>query len=67
MTDGNKVVLQLSVFMDPNPLTQTVEQKSSQSGDASQRLQDENALLRSRCIKLEDKVVSLESSVNQAG
>ena len=29
------------------------------------RLQDENALLRSRCSKLEDKVVSLESSVNQ--
>ena len=28
-------------------------------------LQDENALLRSRCSKLEDKVVSLESSVNQ--
>ena len=27
-------------------------------------LQDENALLRSRCSKLEDKVVSLESSVN---
>ena len=30
-------------------------------------LQDENALLISRCIKLEDKVVSLESSVNQVG
>ena len=29
------------------------------------RLQDENALLRSRCSKLEDKVVSLESSVSQ--
>ena len=29
------------------------------------RLQDENALLRSRCSKLEDKVVSLESSVRQ--
>ena len=29
------------------------------------RLQDENALLRSRCSKLEEKVVSLESSVNQ--
>ena len=29
------------------------------------RLQEENALLRSRCSKLEDKVVSLESSVNQ--
>ena len=29
------------------------------------RLQDENALLRSRCSKLEDKVVSLESLVNQ--
>ena len=29
------------------------------------RLQDENVLLRSRCSKLEDKVVSLESSVNQ--
>ena len=28
-------------------------------------LQDENTLLRSRCSKLEDKVVSLESSVNQ--
>ena len=28
-------------------------------------LQDENALLRSRCSKLEDKVVSLESLVNQ--
>ena len=28
-------------------------------------LQDENALLRSRCSKLEDRVVSLESSVNQ--
>ena len=28
------------------------------------RLQEENALLRSRCSKLEDKVVSLESSVN---
>ena len=28
-------------------------------------LQDENALLRSRCSKLEDKVDSLESSVNQ--
>ena len=29
-------------------------------------LQDENALLRSRCSKLEDKVDSLESSVIQA-
>ena len=29
------------------------------------RLQDENELLRSKCSKLEDKVVSLESSVNQ--
>ena len=29
------------------------------------RLQDENALLRSRCSKLEDEVVSLESLVNQ--
>ena len=29
------------------------------------RLQDENALLRSRCSKLEEKVLSLESSVNQ--
>ena len=29
------------------------------------RLQDENALLRSRCSKLEDKVVSHELSVNQ--
>ena len=29
------------------------------------QLQDENVLLRSRCIKLENKVVSLESSVNQ--
>ena len=29
------------------------------------RLQEENALLRSRCSKLEDNVVSLESSVNQ--
>ena len=29
------------------------------------RLQEENALLRSRCSKLEDKVVSPESSVNQ--
>ena len=28
-------------------------------------LQDENALLRSRCSKLENKVVSLELSVNQ--
>ena len=28
-------------------------------------LQDENALLRSICSKVEDKVVSLESSVNQ--
>ena len=28
-------------------------------------LQDENALLRFRCSKLEDKVVSLKSSVNQ--
>ena len=28
-------------------------------------LQDENELLRSRCSKVEDKVVSLESSVNQ--
>ena len=28
-------------------------------------LQDENALLRSSCSKLEDKVASLESSVNQ--
>ena len=28
-------------------------------------LQDENELLCSRCSKLEDKVVSLESSVNQ--
>ena len=27
-------------------------------------LQDENALLRSRCSKLEDKIVLLESSVN---
>ena len=30
------------------------------------RLQDESALLRSRCSKLEDKVVSLESSLNEA-
>ena len=29
------------------------------------RLQDENELLRARCSKLEDKVVSLETSVNQ--
>ena len=29
------------------------------------RLEDENALLRSRCCKLEDKTVSRESSVNQ--
>ena len=29
------------------------------------RLQDENEVLRSRCSKLEDKVVSLEKSVNQ--
>ena len=29
------------------------------------RLEDENALLRSRCCKLEDKTVSHESSVNQ--
>ena len=29
------------------------------------RLQDENELLRSTCSKLEDKVVSFESSVNQ--
>ena len=29
------------------------------------RLQDENELLHSKCSKLEDKVVSLESSVNQ--
>ena len=29
------------------------------------RLQGENELLRSRCSKLEDNVVSLESSVNQ--
>ena len=29
------------------------------------RLQEEKALLRSGCSKLEDKVVSLESSVNQ--
>ena len=29
------------------------------------RLQDENELLRARCRKLEDKVVSLETSVNQ--
>ena len=28
------------------------------------RLQDENELLHSKCSKLEDKVVSLESSVN---
>ena len=28
-------------------------------------LQDENELLHSRCSKAEDKVVSLESSVNQ--
>ena len=28
-------------------------------------LQDENELLHSKCSKLEDKVVSLESSVNQ--
>ena len=31
------------------------------------RLQDENELLCSRCSKLEDKVVSLEPSVNQVG
>ena len=29
------------------------------------RLQDENELLHSKCSNLEDKVVSLESSVNQ--
>ena len=29
------------------------------------RLQDESELLRSRCSRLEDKVVSLETSVNQ--
>ena len=29
------------------------------------RLQDKNKLLRARCSKLKDKVVSLESSVNQ--
>ena len=29
------------------------------------RLQDENELLSSRCSKLDDKVVSLKSSVNQ--
>ena len=33
--------------------------------DIIKHLQDENALLRSRCSKLEDKVVSLKSSVNQ--
>ena len=29
------------------------------------RLQDENELLRAKCNKLENKVVSLESSINQ--
>ena len=29
------------------------------------RLQEENEILRARCIKLEDNVVSLESTVNQ--
>ena len=29
------------------------------------RLQDENELLRAKCNKLENKVVSMESSINQ--